>query len=91
MNTSGAIVTKEVVASKIAAFLHHDITLAQLVDWAEDEFMDGDFEDVDTEVIADVVGRLGLADVGGFELTWEVCESFLHRLGYAARIEVIPE
>ena len=29
------VVTKQTVADKIAAYLHHRITLAQLVDWAE--------------------------------------------------------
>ena len=29
------LITKQTVAHKIAAYLHHDITLAQLVDWAE--------------------------------------------------------
>jgi len=34
-------VTKQTVAGKIAAYLHREITLAQLVDWAENAVMDG--------------------------------------------------
>jgi hypothetical protein len=28
-------ITKKTVADKIAAYLHHEMTLAQLVDWSE--------------------------------------------------------
>ena len=35
-------ITKKTVADKIAAYLHHEITLAQLVDWSENVLMDGD-------------------------------------------------
>jgi hypothetical protein len=28
------LITKKIVADKIAAYLHHEITLAQLMDWA---------------------------------------------------------
>jgi hypothetical protein len=28
-------ITRRTVADKIAAYLHHDINLAQLVDWSE--------------------------------------------------------
>jgi len=34
-------ITKQTVADKIAAYLHHEITLAQLVDWSERAIMDG--------------------------------------------------
>ena len=32
-------ITKQTVADKIAAYLHHQITLAQLVDWSERAMM----------------------------------------------------
>jgi len=31
----GMTITKQTISDKIAAYLHHDITQAQLVDWAE--------------------------------------------------------
>lgn len=43
------LITKQNVAEKIAAYLHHDITLAQLVDWAENALMDGEFADANSE------------------------------------------
>ena len=36
-------VTKETAAQKLAAFLHHEMSLAQLVDWAESGLLDGEF------------------------------------------------
>ena len=81
-------ITKQTVASKIAAYLHHEISLAQLVDWAENAMMDGEFAEPDVEPLRYVVSRLGVADVRAFGLAWEDCEQLLQRLGYRARVEV---
>ncbi|HEX7408592.1 MAG TPA: hypothetical protein VF515_13190, partial [Candidatus Binatia bacterium] len=67
----------------------HDITLAQLVDWAENAMMDGEFEAASVSVLASVVSRLGVADVRAFGLTWEDCEQLLERLGFTARVEIV--
>ncbi len=83
------IVTKQTVADWIAEYLHHRITLAQLVDWAENVLMDGEFEEQDAEMLSVVVGRIGVADVRAFGLTWDDCEELLRRLGFSARIEII--
>jgi len=81
-------VTKQTAAQKLTAFLHHEISLAQLVDWAETALLDGEFADQDMDALRFVVSRLGVADVRAFGLTWEDCESLLDRLGYRARVEV---
>jgi hypothetical protein len=82
-------ITKQTAANKIAAYLHHEITLAQLVDWAEAAVMDGEFAEREMEALQFVIPRLGLADVRAFGLTWEDCEQLLARLGYRARVEVV--
>lgn len=51
--------------------------------------MDGEFAESDLASLRTVVPRLGLADVHAFGLTWEDCERFLHKLGYAARVDVV--
>ena len=81
-------ITRKEVARKIADYLHHRITLAELVDWAESMMMEADFESHDFDALRDVVSRLGLADVKAFGMTWEDCEYFLSRLGYQARVVV---
>ena len=83
------MITRQTVADRIAAYLHHEITLAELVNWAEQAMMEGEFAERDMEALRIVVSRLGLADAGGFGLAWEDCEQLLERLGYAARVDVV--
>jgi hypothetical protein len=82
-------ISKQTVAGKIAAYLRHDISLAELVSWAEDALMEGDYAEDDAGTIADVVARLGVADVRAFGLAWEDCEQLLRQLGYAARVDIV--
>jgi hypothetical protein len=82
-------ITKQTVADKIANYLRHDLTLDQLVDWAERAMMDGEFEEQDATSLATVIARLGVADVRAFGLSWEDCEELLQKVGYAARVEVV--
>jgi hypothetical protein len=82
-------ITKQTVADKIAAYLHHEMTLAQLVDWAERALMDGELSGRDAKTLASVIARLGVADVRAFGLTWDDCEELLHKLGFSPRVEVV--
>jgi hypothetical protein len=82
-------ITKQTVADKIAAYLHHEITPAQLVDWAERALMEGEFAESDAGTISAVIARLGVADVRAFGLAWEDCEALLHQLGFSPRVEVV--
>ena len=81
--------TRQLVADKLAAYLQHDLSLADLVDWAEYAMMDAELERQNFSAIRDVVARLGLADVRAFGLTWEDCEELLKRLGYAAHVQIM--
>ncbi len=83
------LITKKIVADKIAAYLHHDITLVQLVDWAEHAMMEDEFEESGLPAIRSAVSRLGVADVRAFGLTWEDCEELLGQLGFSARVSII--
>ena len=82
-------ITRATVARKLAAYLHHEILLDDLVDWAQLAMMEGEFEDAYHAVIRDAIARLGLADVRAFGLSWEDCETILKQLGYDARIEIV--
>ena len=83
------VITRQLVADKLAAYLQHDLSLTDLVDWAEYAMMDGEFERQHLSAIRDVVARLGLADIRAFGLTWEDCEELLKRLGYAAHVQIM--
>ena len=82
-------ITRQTVAEKLGAYLRHELSLTTLVAWAETVLMEGEFDPKDLELIRDVVARLGVADVRAFGLTWEDCEEFLSRLGYAARVNIV--
>jgi hypothetical protein len=82
-------ITKQTVADKIAAYLRHEISLTELVDWAEEAMMEGDFAEEEVAAVSGVVSRLGVADVRAFGLTWEDCEQLLRQLGYAARVDIV--
>ena len=81
-------ITRQIAADKIADYLHGNVSQAELVDWAERAMMDADFDEADTEVLSDIIGRLGLADVAEFGLRWQDCEESLRRLGYRATVTV---
>lgn len=81
-------VTRQLVADKIAEYLHRRTTLAQLVDWAKNALMEGEFDESDIASVSKVVSRLGVADVRAFAM-WEDCEEILAQSGFSTRIEII--
>lgn len=82
------MITCEQLGAKLEGYLHHRLALDGLVDWAEDAMQEEEFEEGHSQVIREVVSRLGLADVRAFGLTWEECEHLLEQLGYRAKIEI---
>ena len=83
------MITGQAVAGKLTDYLSHRLTLAELVEWAEQAIMEEEFDETNLDTLRDIVSRLGLADVRAFGLTWEDCESFLSRLGYRVQVEVL--
>jgi hypothetical protein len=82
-------ISKQTVADKIAAYLRHDISVTELVSWSENTLIEGEFADDTAVVIAEVIARLGVADVRAFGLTWDDCEDLLSKLGYTARVDIV--
>ncbi len=82
-------ITKQTVADQIAAYLHLEISLAQLVDWSEQALLDGELAERDAQTVSSVIARLGVADVRAFGLAWEDCEELLRKLGFAPRVEIV--
>jgi len=81
-------ISREDVVQKLAGYLHGDIDQPGLVVWAEQAMMHGEFDNADNNLLSEIVGRLGLADVAEFGLRWQDCEEFLRRLGYRATVTV---
>lgn len=83
------MITKQVVSGKLLAYLNEQITLAELVDWAENCFIEGGFgPDDDVRVVRDIVAYLAAADTTAFPLTWDVCLDFMKQLGMP--VKVVP-
>ncbi|MCX6353231.1 MAG: hypothetical protein NTX03_15440 [Bacteroidetes bacterium] len=83
-------ITRHILASKMAAYLHHEITLADLVKFAEEGQINGDYEEHYFKEINEILSRIGVADVQNFDLAWEDYERFLHLLDYNVKIQVAP-
>ncbi|MGB9776982.1 MAG: hypothetical protein ACPLYD_06585 [Anaerolineae bacterium] len=81
-------ISRQQVAQKIIDYLHHRITFAELVDWAESAMMEADFDEKDADLLKTIVARIGLADVRAFGITWEDWEDFLSRLGYRVSVTI---
>jgi len=80
------MILRQTVRDQLVAYLNHRITLAQLVDWAEQVLNEEEFDPKDTSTLRNIIARIGVADVKAFGLTWEDCYEFLSSLGY--RVEV---
>ena len=80
------IITKEELASQILRYMKREISLKDLVDWAEEAIREADFDERDLDILRDIVGRLGLADVKEFGLTLDDCHDYLQKLGYTVSI-----
>lgn len=83
------LITCESVAEKLGAYLHHDLSLADLVNWAESALMNDDFDPAHLTTIRNAIARIGAADVRTFGLAWEDCEQLLSQLGYSAQINIV--
>ena len=82
------MITKELVAAKVTAYLNHEITLSELAHWAAMAMMDEEFDEVDHDTILYVIERLGFADTKVMELSWTDLENMLDKLGYEATVEL---
>lgn len=81
------IITKQLLATNLLSYLQHKTTLSDLVNWAENAFMDGDIQGEDPEVVRDILARLRLADVKAFGLFWDDCTDYMQKLGYVLKID----
>ena len=82
------MIVREAVLDRFLAYLNREISLDELVAWAESILMDADFDPGDAQMLMTIVGYIGAVDSPGFELTWEVCTDFLNRLGTS--VKVVP-
>jgi hypothetical protein len=82
-------ITRKTIAEHLGDYLQGTITLAQLVDWAEQAVCEGDFDEQESGALTKIVARLGLADVRAFGLTWEDYRNIFEALGVSAKVDLV--
>ena len=83
------IITRQTVGDKLLAYLNRQLSLTELVDWAENTFIDDVLEpDEDVDMLNDILSYLAAADTVQFPLTWEICADFLAKLGISVQVVV---
>ena len=81
------VITRQTVGDKLLEYLNQQITLAELVDWAENTFIDDVLEPAeDVEMLNDILAYLAAADTAQFPLTWDICAGFMDKLGVKIQI-----
>lgn len=69
------MITRETVSEKLLAYLNEQITLAELVNWAESCFVEGGF-------------MPEAADRPNFPLTWDVCSAGVKKKGHGIAVSL---
>jgi hypothetical protein len=84
------VITRQVISDKLLAYLNSAITLAELVDWAENTFIDDSLApDEDIDLLNDILAYLAAADTSQFPLTWDTCQDFMKRLGVTVKVVAV--
>ncbi len=82
------MITRTHLVEKILAYLNEEISLAALVDWAEDVVgLEDVGPDEDIDLLMDILMYLAAADSPAFPLGWDVSVEFLRRLGVSVRVQ----
>ena len=82
-------ITKQAIAQELLKYLNHQISLAQLVDWAENAIMQGGMEPDNPKALMQILGRIAAADVKEFGILWEDCEEIMRQLGYEIKVDAM--
>jgi hypothetical protein len=74
--------TRQTILENLNRYLNQQMTLLELVYWAENMLVEPAFPDgEDVDLLMDVLMYLGAADTRGFPLTWDVISDFVTCLG----------
>ena len=82
------MITKETIKQRIQDYLLLKISLRSLVEWAEDSFMQAEFDEKDAAIISDILSKIGVSNVKNFGIQWDEWNEFLTKLGYEVKIEL---
>lgn len=80
------MITRQIVGKQLQDYLNGNLSLAQLVDWAENAIIDDELEEGYDTMLFDMLAHIGVADVQEFELSWQDIVEMLEKLGYRANV-----
>lgn len=55
------MITKNIIADKLLAYLQHHLSLADVVAWAEQALLNADYKDDSSHTIRNILAQLGTA------------------------------
>ncbi len=84
-------ITKEILASKILEYLNRKIPANDLVLWAENAMLDGNYQNEYFSEISDTLAKIGLINVKSFELPIAFYLNILIKLDYLAVFGLEPK
>ncbi len=80
------MITKKIIADRILLYLQHQITLPDMVNWAEEALMNDNFQDDSEHTSRNILAHIGAAEVKAFGLTREDCEEIMNKLGVKLKV-----
>jgi hypoxanthine phosphoribosyltransferase len=84
------VLIRGAILRQLNTYLNREITLFQLVAWAQDTLCEGDLSPEDESLLRDLVHRAGDPASESFGLTVEDCREFLNRLGCELQVSTGP-
>jgi hypoxanthine phosphoribosyltransferase len=84
------VLMRGTILKRINAYLNREISLSQLIAWAEETLAAGDLSPDDESVLYDLVESAGRPDSEAFGLTIEEWSELLGRLGQELRVSTGP-
>ena len=77
------IITRDILATKILAFLNLTISPKEIAEWAENAMLNAEYEEVYFDVISDALAKVGLVNVESFEIPISEFLTILQKLNYS--------
>lgn len=83
--------TKEMLAEKIIKFLNRHISSEEFASWAETAMIENDYEEAYFNEISNILAKIGVVNVKGFELPVAFYLNSLVKLNYQTVFNLKPK
>ena len=84
------VLMRGAIIQQMNKYLARELSIDELVTWAQDTLEAGDLSPDDEALLRDLVARAGEPDSATFGLTIEEWSRLLHRLGQELRVSTSP-